>query len=394
LQPYRSGRRFVGQALGGLLAVLSVGAAQAAPAACAVDQDTVDFRLTQLKQTWRVPEGIDRIRLMAGGASGGDFHLPGVPAQDAQGGQGAEFDTEFAVTPGQSFELIVGGEGDSMTSLSSTGGGGGGGGTVVATPTLASAAGDINSLIVVAGGGGGAAGAAPGGAAGVDVDGMPGAGTVVPGFGLVGQAGGGKADGSGGRIEDYTQPGLGIFVGNGGGGALPNSDGLDNQAGPNDGNCGGGGLLGRGGDDANGSIRGGGGALLMSAAAGVSGNPARSAGGYGGGGCGGINIAPVRVPASGGTGGGGGGGYAGGAGGLDELSGGGASSYLKPGLRSARVQAIGTNEGDGYVRICHARVAGPSFVADVPTMANWSKALLAMLLVTLGLAVGRAHQKR
>jgi hypothetical protein len=370
----RAARYLVGVSL----SLIALGAANAAPASCAADQTTVDFRLTQRIDSWRVPDGIDRIRLMAGGASGGDFYLQGVPSEDAQGGQGAEFDVELNVTPEQSFEMLVGGEGETMRSLSSSGGGGGGGGTVVATPSLASATGDINALVVVAGGGGGAAGAAPGGAAGVDAGGASGKGRIDPILGEVLQAGGGGATGQGGQIEDYTQPG--IYIGNGGGGAMPNSDGLDNQIGPNDGNCGGGGLLGRGGDEAIGWLAGGGGALLYGGAAGDPVNAARTAGGFGGGGCGGINIAPVRVPTSGGTGGGGGGGYAGGAGGLDELSGGGASSFLTPGLRNARIRALGTNEGNGYVRICHARIAGPSFVADVPVLSWLGTALLALLI--------------
>jgi hypothetical protein len=76
--------------------------------------------------TWKVPTGVTRVTFDVFGASGGNLSSGGTLI--VLGGRGGEARGTFAVTPGQVFEVVVGGRGgDASESASGTGGTGGGG---------------------------------------------------------------------------------------------------------------------------------------------------------------------------------------------------------------------------------------------------------------------------
>jgi len=85
---------------------------------------------------WTVPAGINQITIEARGAAGGNGGGSPVPA-----GLGASMQGEFAVTPGQVLNILVGQQNNA--------GNGGGGGTFVVDA--------MNTPLIIAGGGGGAA---------------------------------------------------------------------------------------------------------------------------------------------------------------------------------------------------------------------------------------------
>ena len=99
------------------------------------------FSFTGTTDSFVVPAGVTSITIESQGAQGG-----------FNGGLGASISGTFAVTPGETFNLMVGGEGGSRTN--NGGVGGGGGGSFVwntSGPTL----------LIAAGGGGGGAPEAP-----------------------------------------------------------------------------------------------------------------------------------------------------------------------------------------------------------------------------------------
>ena len=188
--------------------------------------------------SWTVPSGLKKVTFTVSGAQGGD-----------NGGLGGRQTASFAVTPGQVFEIVVGGKGGntlpgptggaggfnggSSANLGGSGGGGGGGASDVriggvsnqcaqrAQPNCA-----LHDRIVVGGGGGGGPDATGGGGA---IAGFPGAEATQEGgasFGIgAGLAAGGNVIGGGGGggwwggrvVLDLSGPPP--FVGQAGGGS-------------------------------------------------------------------------------------------------------------------------------------------------------------------------------
>ncbi len=271
-------------------------------------------------QTFVVPPGVTEARIDLAGAGGGAGPL-------AAGGGGVRLVADFAVTPGETLNVLVGGIG-----AAGAAGGGGGGSWVYRAPNL-------GGLLIAAGGGGGA--------------------------GQLGTAGGaGGTAGAGGS-------------GGGGTGGVAGAGGNGGAAGSHPSGCagaGGGGLLTDGGDAAptgNCPIAATGGAALVNGAAGGSGGGGGGSGGFGGGG--GAGVASNGV-----GGGGGGGGFDGGGGGAATLSGigGGGGSYSAAPLVFSPMGGFQT--GNGQVRFC--------FTAPIVVPAASAAGLLlaAVLLAWLG----------
>ena len=256
---------------------------------------TATFAFTGSVQTWVCPAGVTTITIEGWGAEGGSPSLgTAVP------GKGGYVECDYAVIPGTTYYIYVGGKGANASGI--TGGvgglnsgrtakgggganyaGGGGGSTDFRTGT------NENDRIVVAPGGGGAGAK----------------GTITPGDG-----------------------------GNGGDGGNPGTDGANGT--PS--------LAGAGGTRASGGTAGTGGSF-----GGGNGGPPGAAGGYGGGG--------ASFSGSSGGGGGGGGGYAGGGGGGTQTSGpqvtagggGGGGSALSTGINSTTM--TGVRSGDGELKL-------------------------------------------
>ena len=282
----RAARLAVASLLVGVHTLTQGGAASAVPAS---------FIFTGGLQSAVVPAGVHSVRLTAFGAQGGTYF------ENLVGGRGASVQGRFAVTPGETLTILVGGVGATITSGFGSGGGGGsfvwrGAGFGALSTT---------TLLVAAGGGGGAAqsgGAKDGGDATVGPSGAAG----IPG-------GAGGVDGSGGEAG-AADPSAGTF-GSGGGG--------------------GGGLLTNGGSSTIAQ----GGQAIVGGAAGGSGGHGGGAGGFGGGG--GAEV-----------GGGGGGGYSGGGGGQGIASasgaGGGGGSFN---AGTDQVNVAGVRLGSGEVTV-------------------------------------------
>ena len=204
-------------------------------------------------QTWTVPAGVRSATFDLKGASGGDAPI------DTLGGRGGHVVATLAVTPGQTFTIMVGGRGGDATlrqdGSSAPGGaggynGGGPGGDAPAYSTSVSAGGGggatdvrargtgLQHRFLVAAGGGGAAGPDDGGDGGSD-SGAP--GLFVP---SVGFGGGGGTQTRGGRHVVGTEGTAtdGTFGQGGRGGTEP---GMPNSSGAG----GGGGYFGGGGSD-------------------------------------------------------------------------------------------------------------------------------------------------
>jgi hypothetical protein len=226
------------------------------------------FNFTGAVESFTVPPGVIQVTIDAAGAAGG-------AGSAGDGGKGAELAASFAVTPGETLNILVGGAGGNRDT-----GGGGGGGSFVYTSATAT------GLLIAAAGGGGTGGN-PGGA---------------------GNAG--NAAGNGGGVDTFGSGGSG---GNGGGGG-----GFGG---------GGGGLLSNGGNAT--ALGEGGGAALANGGAGGSGF---SGGGFGGGG-GGLG------GGGGGYNGGGGGGCCGNVGGGGFGGGGGSYSAAPPSFTQGGVQS-------------------------------------------------------
>lgn len=251
-------------------------------------------------QQFTVPAGVTRITVTANGAQGGTGY------NGLTGGEGGSVTGTIAVTPGQVFDVVVGGKGGAGGNGTAgaagtngggggagTGGWGGGGGGGESTFALS------GTLLFVAGGGGGSAGASS------DFGGTPGGGG-----GTSGQAGGaGDSDNGGGG-------------GGGGGGATPSTGGT-------------------------------GGTGLAPGGNGGTGTP--NTGGAGGPGTGtGPNSPGEYGPGGGGAGyfGGGGGGSGVASGNNTGGSGGGGSSFAAGSVFSV-TNVPGTQSGDGVVIIAY-----------------------------------------
>lgn len=186
--------------------------------------------------SWTVPKGVKRVKLDLFGAAGGGSAV-------AAGGLGGEATATLNVSPGQMFEIVVGGKGDSTSCFgcASAGGfngggigfgGGGGGATDVRSGTCAATSTCVLiDRFVVAGGGGGAdfdspdAGGAGGGSVGGDgVGSVPGhGGTQTSGgeganAGSFGAGGGAVSATGGGGGAGWFGGGAGVIGGGGGGG--------------------------------------------------------------------------------------------------------------------------------------------------------------------------------
>ena len=215
---------------------------------------TINFNYTSSSQNWVVPPCVTSISVTIAGASGGGYN----------GGNGASITGNINVTPGQTLQINIGGEGscpsagfnggglDGSANTTSNGGCGGGGATDIRTTSF-----QINNRIIVAAGGGGMGGG--------DADAVGGGGGCVSGttgtspFGVGGGGASQTSGGSGGPpwISSGNNGGSG-YLGNGGNGAI---DPCYNTA---PGGGGGGGYYGGGGGGSDcysgwGSVGGGGG---------------------------------------------------------------------------------------------------------------------------------------
>ncbi len=273
---------------------------QNATAQCSGGQTTVTFSAMASVQTWVVPAGITSVDIIVTGADGGN-HYPA-----SNGGSGATASAIFAVTPGETLQIVAGEAGASDGNSSGGSGGGGGGGSGVRR-----AAGSV--ILMVAGGGGGGgynttggggtttagagngggAGSHPGngamsetGSSGAGGGGVNSAGAIQNGgnnnAGAGGSSGFGVAGGSGSNSNNSSADG---GFGVGGGGAAGADDGNDTEGGAGGG---GGGYSGGAGGDAlgngNGTEGGEGGSSYVDPIATFSSFTAGTAGGSAGGG--------------------------------------------------------------------------------------------------------------
>src|SRR3954447_2751172 len=275
------GHRLSAAAVAAIAATLALGGFTPVPGAAA-ETPPLQFSYTGATQTYQVPTdgSVCFVSISAAGANGGDAAFTDGDVV-APGGAGGSVTAVFAVTPGDTLALDVGGRGSDggQTPSGATGGFGGGAIGGSGTPsegeidvqgggaggggatTIRNDAGDV---ILVAGGGGGA-------------------GTLVNpgGTGGAGGQGGGAGSGIGGTGSS----------GGGGGGGTPTAGGAGGLAGGGDATAGTAGTAGQGGLAGNG------------ASSGLNGGGGGGGGGFFGGGGGG-----------GATGGGAGGGGGGGAG--------------------------------------------------------------------------------
>src|SRR6218665_668971 len=214
------------------------------------------FTYTGAIQPFVVPPCVTTMTIEANGAQGG-----------GGGGLGARMSGVFAVTPGQTINVLVGGAG--IISQNQVGNGGGGGSFVVLSN---------GTPLCIAGGGGGTAHNASNGNYAL-------IGGQIGTAGQVGQfqgAGNGGANGTGG-FESYTTGSPSVPNGGGGGGLLTN--------GGSSGSAFGGAAFVNGGAGGNstGGFGGGGGSNLFIYGCGLSPHGGCGGGGYSGGGAGGSN---------------------------------------------------------------------------------------------------------
>jgi hypothetical protein len=187
--------------------------------------------------SWSVPAGVTTVTFDVYGAAGGN--ATNGPVLLAKGGPGGEARAQFRVTPGEAFEIDVGGRGnDNDGSLGAwggfnggghggdgsgpvLGGAGGGGGTDVRLGGVGNACGAPRTCqqyvdIVAAGGGGGAGAGAFTGGAGGGVTGANGQGHG--GFDGSGGQQYGSDCSSGGESFCFFWGGVSTAAGGGGGG--------------------------------------------------------------------------------------------------------------------------------------------------------------------------------
>ena len=209
---------------------------------------STQFDFSGSLQTFTVPMCVTRVRIDASGGQGGDGGAQ--PGQGGVGGMGARVIGYFAVTPGDVYEVLVGGQGGNNTSD----GGGGGGGSFVWRMGVSA------NPIIGAGGGGGGSGYKPQGETNFCPmkNGRPGVTTVD---GTAGEGGGGAAGtaGNGGGTSGDGGGGGGWFSGGqpGGLGGHGGPGGGGDFAATGVGAYGGGGIPGRGGGGAGGYSGGG-----------------------------------------------------------------------------------------------------------------------------------------
>jgi hypothetical protein len=281
-------------AFGTWAAALAVALLAAAPRPARAQAPTCDatqvvLSYTGAVQDFVVPAAVTSLTIDAAGAAGG------AAAPDG-GGAGARLVAAFAVTPGETLHVLVGGQGQSFDSV----GGGGGGSFVYRTA-------DAAGLLMAAAGGGGE---------GIDDSGIAGSATTTASNGSGGGSAGVDGSGGGGRSG-------------GGGGGL-----LTNGGGGSGGSTGGQALANGGaGGSPGGGFGGGGGSYLES--------PAIFHGGGGGGGY---------------NGGGGGSGYWSSPR-PDSGSGGGGGSFSATPVLFGQ---SGANTGNGQVTLCYAQNAAPA----------------------------------
>lgn len=230
---------------------------------------------------WTVPAGVCVVTMEVRGAQGGNGNA-------GQGGRGARIIGTVNVSPGQTYQILVGQQGLNNNSSGSHNGQstGGGGGSFVAL---------AGQPIVVAGGGGGGGG----------LSGGSDAPTTTAGG--TGQGSGGNAGGTGGQ-------------------------GGSNNGGSNSGR-GGGGFFGNGLVPSGDGAVGGPGFSFVNGGAGGSNGQHAGGGGFGGGGGGGN------------YGGGGGGGYSGGGGGASNGWGGGGGGSFNSGTNQTNTSGFQTGNG-------------------------------------------------
>jgi len=199
-----------------------------AEAAQAVPPGSQTFNYNGSFQTFTVPAGVTSIQVDAKGAQGGT-------GTNGTGGLGGRVQTTLTVTPGETLNIYVGGQGGSLnTGTPGYNGGGSGSGAYSSNIGGGGGASDIRSggtalsnRIVVAGGGGGGA---------YNGLGEPGA----AGGGLIGATAvaGGGSTGGGGGTQSSGGPG-GVYVGWSSG--TPGSLGTGGNGGSSTGGAGGGG---------------------------------------------------------------------------------------------------------------------------------------------------------
>ena len=232
---------------------------------------TTTFNYTGSAQPWTVPNGVTSIEVDVYGAQGGD----GDYATN-YGGNGGRVQAIIAVTPGETLEIYVGGQGVSTTTPAS-GGWNGGGNTLKTVGSGMSGTGgggtdirvspySVTDRIIVAGGGGGSgyqdyAGAAggdligqdavaypsfptSGGKGGTQIAGGAAGNSALPNYlctpGTLFQGGTGDGDGagSGGGGGGYYGGGGGMFCGGGGGSSytIPSATSVTHTQGVQSGN--------------------------------------------------------------------------------------------------------------------------------------------------------------
>ncbi len=221
--------------------IMAIGAVQESPRT----EASITFNYTGAVQYWTVPDGVTEVTMSVAGAQGASS------VTSSPGGSGGRITGTVQVSPGQDFDVHVGGRGSDITedggwpnggdggqTAGSDGKGGGGGSWIVTS------GGPMTSALLVAAGGGGASSASnrPGGAggffAGSDATNGPATGatqfvggsgheagdTDGQGFGGDGQDTGSSVEGGGGggggwRGGGSSTSGTAGSIGGGGGGS-------------------------------------------------------------------------------------------------------------------------------------------------------------------------------
>jgi hypothetical protein len=175
---------------------------------------TETFNFTGAAQTWTVPEGVSSATFDVFGAEGASGSSGSA---FGPGGLGGRATVTVAVSPGQTFQINIGGAGSGVTGGFNGGanggvfgvssGGGGGGASDVRTGSFA-----LDDRVIVAGGGGG----------GGNTRSFIGGGTQLS----FGGGGGGLTGGDGGGVGNFPEPGTGGTQTAGGTGGGAAGDGV------------------------------------------------------------------------------------------------------------------------------------------------------------------------
>lgn len=177
---------------------------------------TTSYNYTGGIQTFTVPCGVDTLFVQAWGAQGGNGDLGGGPSNGGGGGLGGYAEGWLLVTPGETINIFVGGQGATPTGGFNGGGnggtqnaGGGGGSSDVRQGGTA----DANRVITAGGGGGG------------------GRGGCHEGTGIGGDGGDGGAGGGGIGVNGQDSPQSSGVAGGGFGGNFGSVQGGSGGAG-------------------------------------------------------------------------------------------------------------------------------------------------------------------